>query len=242
MNNIKIDFAPTKQHLKEIENWLIDEDLKTDEGFYCNWDTIVYHFENNELIIAILDNKVIGFIVYYFKEYSAYIDIAEIHPDYRKKGYGTFLVNKSLEYFISKDSMYVELHCSPDSSNTYWQSIGFTMFDMIGKTMAFKPLIKTLEIANEISDNRIELYCVRGYNPNRHTTNLIWNLEFKEGTKQLINPIIYPSMSFYVLRWIKDGKPIETDEVKYFQNRNIIVSSCVIIKELNENLINDYAY
>jgi GNAT superfamily N-acetyltransferase len=240
--NIEIDFNPTKKHLKEIENWLIDEDLNSDEGFNCNWKTIVYHFEQNQLIIALLENKVIGFLTYYFKEYSAYIDITEVHPEYRNNGYGTILINKSIEYFYSKGSLYVELHFSPQSSNTYWQSIGFTVFEMLGKTMAFKPLIKTLDIATAMTDNRIELYDVRGYNPNRHTTNLIWNIEFKEGTKKLINPIIYPSMSFYVLRWIKDGKPIETEEVKYFQSRNIIDSSCVIIKELDENLINDYAY
>jgi GNAT superfamily N-acetyltransferase len=239
MKNIKIDFNPTLYHLKEIEKWLIDEDFENDEGFYCNWDTIVSSFDKKQLIIAIFDNKVIGFLTYFLNTYSANIEIIETHPDYRKKGFGTALLNSTLDYFTSRDKSYVELQCSPESSVHYWKKMGFTEFGMLGHVMAFKPLLNTLELANESTDNRLELYNVRRHEIERHTEKWEWNLEFERETDKLINPIIFPAMSFWALRWVKDGKEVEMDELKYFQNRSINGSSCMIVKELKESLINN---
>jgi ribosomal protein S18 acetylase RimI-like enzyme len=235
MSNIKIDFTPTEQHLKEIENWLIDEDLISDEGFYCNWDTIVYHFQKNQLLVLLDKDRAIGFLAYHFNYVSSYIDIIEIKPSHRRLGMGGVLVNNALDLFKNKGYKYAELKCSPESSKTYWKRIGFKEYSTLDNSLImYKILVNTLNDTKELTSNRLELYDMRKYEMDDYTPKYVWNLDFKEGTNKLISPIVIPCKEYWVLRWVKDGEEIEKDDVKYFLNRSLEYGNCLVIEELKE--------
>lgn len=59
---MELVLQPTKENLKEIENWLIDEKNKYNTGFYCNWKKINTHFEEGYLYCFSEKNKLIGFV------------------------------------------------------------------------------------------------------------------------------------------------------------------------------------
>lgn len=234
MKNINVDFTPTQADLNEIEKWLIEEDSKSNEGFYCNWETIVYRFEKNQMAIIREYDKPIGFLTYYFNHLSANIEIAEIQPKYRKKGIGTILVNAVLFFFKSEKCKYVELKCSPASSQAYWESKGFKECPVMQHILMYKSLVETSKNTLQLSDNRIELYDVRKYEMNKYPPIKVWNLEFEGSSYKLKKPIIHPCLSYWVLRWIKDGIEVESDDIKWFLNRSIEYGTCFIIEELKE--------
>jgi hypothetical protein len=62
-NEYKINFSPSQTDLKKIEDWLIQESERYDDGFYCNWNIIENSFERNGLISLELNDTPIGFVV-----------------------------------------------------------------------------------------------------------------------------------------------------------------------------------
>jgi hypothetical protein len=67
ITEFQINTAPTQFDLEEIEKWLIEEDKKFNEGFYCNLTIIEKAFNNNELVTLDFKERPIGFLVCYQK-------------------------------------------------------------------------------------------------------------------------------------------------------------------------------
>lgn len=45
----EINTNPTKENLNKIKTWLIDENRKSKQGFYCNWNVIEKSFEKKRI-------------------------------------------------------------------------------------------------------------------------------------------------------------------------------------------------
>jgi len=229
IDSYQVTFSPTDKQVSEIEKWLIAERQKTGEGFYCNWNIIKSSFGKNELATILLNNKTIGFATWGLTtNKTARIEIIEIKPTHRKKGIGKKLTTQLLNFLIDKDVCVVDLQCSPETSEPVWKRLGFVEFPDQPENYNFnsddnKKLYTILKEHLQTSsvqsaDETIELWNDEPYKTNENTPpTYIWNLEFIEGTRKLLKPIIHPGHYEWRLRWKINGKIITDDKVKRFK-------------------------
>jgi len=237
-NEYKINFPPSKIDLKKIEDWLIKENEKYDEGFYCNWNIIESSFKKNSLITLEQNDFPIGFVVWRQSDIFIEIDIMEIHYDYRTKGFGRIFFGIFSESFKAKGVVAIKLFCEPRESEHFWRKMGFIKFPQRGCSESdltfYKPLIEvceTTETPNEL--NKIELWDVEPYQLKNKKSRWSWDIITENGL--LIKPIIQPCHVNWNIRWTKNGKIQKEDKVKYFSTNNPIeFSPFVFIKRLDE--------
>jgi GNAT superfamily N-acetyltransferase len=113
--------------LAEIEAWLREEfELAgTGRGFWCNMGIINSAADKGQLSI-IREHKqgrVVGFSV--VGSGGGSIDIIEVHPVHRGKGYGRLLVQHCIQAAKQAGADEVEVLCEPASSIPFWQYLGF---------------------------------------------------------------------------------------------------------------------
>ena len=238
MNDYKINFSPSKNDLKKIEDWLIQERERYDDGFYCNWNIIENSFERNELISLELNNIPIGFVVWRQSYIFIEIDILEIHFDYRRKGLGKIFFKMISASYKDKGVLAIKLFCEPRESRHFWKKMEFIQFPIRGYAESdltfYKPLVEvceTTETPNEL--NKIELWDVEPYQSKKKTPRWSWDISSENGI--LVKPIIQPCNVNWNIRWTKNGKIEKEDKVKYFSSENSIVfSPFMYIKRLDE--------
>lgn len=225
----QVSFSPTDKQVEEIEKWLIAERKKTGDGFYCNWNIIKSSFDKNELATISLNNKTIGFATWRLtSDKTARIEISEVKPTYRKKGFGRKLITELLKFLKDKNICVVDLQCSPETSEPIWKRLGFVdfpdrpdkyNFNSDTNKKLYTILTEHLQTSSVQDTNEtIELWNDEPYRTNENTPpTYIWNLEFIEGTRKLSKPIIHPGHYDWRLRWRINGKTIKDDKVKRFK-------------------------
>lgn len=234
----QINTTPTQFDLEEIEKWLIAENKKFNEGFYCNWAIIEKAFKDTKLVTIDFKERPIGFLVWSKGEIYVEIDILEIRPEYRKKGIGEDFFDKISDYFKQKGFLAIKLFCSPIESEKFWQKMGFIKFPKRGYSESdltyFKLLIEVqTTLLNGYSENKIELWDVEPYQKNNNLPKWTWNIEIINN--KLMYPIIHPCNCNWNFKWTKNGKVIKEDKVKYFDTQNgVEYSPFLYIKELIE--------
>lgn len=234
-DKMKISFKPTETQIAEIGKWLIEEQNMTGEGFYCNWDSIIYSFNKNKAVVISIDKKTIGFATWkYSYDFTATIDIVEIKPTHRKKGFGKVLILQLFKYFKDKNIFVVDLQCAPASSEKTWKHLGFNSFPDNGEDgnkqlyQILIPSSKTITFNDE--NEFIELW----NNEPCYEPTWTWKLEFKEGTRNLIKPIVHPCHNDWRIRWKQKGVTVEDDNVKYFGKNEIYFGKFLIITKMPE--------
>lgn len=242
-NSYQVSFSPTDKRVDEIEKWLIAEEKKNGGGFYYNWNNIKSSFDKKELVTISLNNKTIGFVTWRISEENiAGIEIIEVKPTHRKKGVGKKLINELLNFLKTKNIYVVDLQCSPATSELFWKSLGFVeypealkdyLFSQGKNKKLFMILIEHLQTSHvEVYDETIELWNEEEYRTSKDTPpKYIWNIEYKQGTRQLIKPIIHPGHYKWRLRWKAKGKTIIDHQVQRFGTK-IDFHNFVIINEL----------
>ena len=244
MQNVKVSFEPTTDQMATIKEWLfIEDEKKKFDGFYCNWNSIEYSWERNEIAI-ILNNEVpIGFITWWLSDKVAKIQIAEIKPGFRKKGYGRLLTETTLNRLKGHGIMVSYLHCQPAKSENTWTKIGFSRFPDVpsfkhynngeeGRHL-YRILVPHLEI-NELvkTDEQIQLWSVERYEADKYAPQWEWQLSFDKGSRRLVKPIIFPANCKWNIRWVRNNETIKSDEIKYFSKQEIAFNNFVIIEEM----------
>ncbi|MFT6948722.1 MAG: hypothetical protein ACJARP_003156 [Vicingaceae bacterium] len=126
---LKIELNPTKDHLSEIKSWLKEERESTGEGFFCNWGVIERAFQNELVLIGLMEDKPIGFIVYYFSVPKLIYHIIEIKPSHRKKRFGKLLFLESIVHFKKKGVKKVEVDSINEESYQFCHNLGFIIDD-----------------------------------------------------------------------------------------------------------------
>ncbi len=249
-DNYQVTFSPLDKQIREIEKWLIEERRKTGEGFYCNWNFIKSSFDKNELATISLNNKTLGFSTWCFTtNKTARIEITEIKPTHRKKGFGKKLITQILNFLKDKGVYVIDLQCSPDTSEPIWKLLGFVEFpdppekynfNIDDNKQLYSILTEHLQTSSTLcADETIELWNNEPYLTNEISQpNYIWNLEFIDGTRKLSKPIIQPAHYKWRLRWKINGKTIIDDKVKRF-GKDIVFGTFIIIDELTHCHMNN---
>lgn len=146
------NLKPNKRHLDKIENWLIEEWGTQRKGSYSDWEMIWEAFREKRLNVITENGYAIGFIVYRIHDLIAEIEIIEIKPIERKKGFAKKLIKETLDFFKSESILAVKLFCSPPSSESFWRHIGFLNFPDFphqSKTYMYKTLVKALKTSKK---------------------------------------------------------------------------------------------
>ena len=110
----------------EIETWLDEEehaynsgDLEV-RGFRCNWCSTKSRWAegSDQVDVLVVDGKAIGFL--------SNMDILEIHPDHRRKGFGKLLADHMLARAFDDGYSMVEIEIAPESAESFWvDQMGF---------------------------------------------------------------------------------------------------------------------
>ncbi len=79
-------------------------------------------------LVYIEDNKVVGFIGLWIVCDEGQITNIGVHPDYRKRGIATSLLNATIEYLKTLDCNIITLEVRKSNSNAYdlYSQIGFS--------------------------------------------------------------------------------------------------------------------
>jgi N-acetylglutamate synthase-like GNAT family acetyltransferase len=234
--NYLLNLTPTKEQLLETKAWLTQELENSGEGFMNNWNIIEDYFDRKQLILLLHESKTIGFTTWdIVDEIALNIDIAVIHPNFRSKGAGKFMMGESFKYLKSKDILVAKLFCQPSSSEPFWKSLGFidmpeTAYHQHDLAL-YLPLIETRQTTNALHEsNVIELWNCEPYRASDESPKWIWNIS---GT-HLNPPILVPCDRNWNIRHIRDGEVIKEGKVKYFSQINPVdKSDFLFINELH---------
>lgn len=213
---MKLNNNPNSNQLAEIKTWLIEENEKNNEGFYCNWKIIEDSSSKKRLITFEVEKETIGFISWATNgEPYAEIDIMEIHPNHRQKGYGRLFFDKAEEFFKLQNFIAIKLFCDPTESESFWKKMKFIKFPETGfsepELTYYKPLIKTNEPIEQGTENKLELWELEPYEIKEQKPKWTWEI----GNKK--HPILQPCNSDWNLRLTKNGIIIKEEKVKYFE-------------------------
>ena len=242
-DGVNICFSPTVLQLVEIEEWL-KEESKKGKGFYCNWDLIQQAHSRNQMAIVEVETNAIGFVIWYETERSGSIEIIEVKSSHRKKGYGKLLIDQLYKYFLRKNIHVVRLVCSPPSSEKIWRKLGFTGFPDIAAFGRFnirenihlyKVIVPSADPGNsnlEV-DEFIELWDDAPNQAENREAAWSWPLSFKDGTRELVKPIIWPASEDWKIGWVKGENVMRECKIKYWSDQqNISFSNFVIINKM----------
>lgn len=227
---MNFNINPSLSQLEEIKIWLIEEDVNSNKGFYCNWKNIEDSFKNKQLFVLELEQTTIGFITWSIYENKyAEIHMMEIKASYRQKGLGKIFYEKTEDYFKSKELVAIELYCSPKESETFWLKRMYIKFPHIGYSESeltyYKPLIETQKQNDQKGlNNKLELWDLEPYQIRNQEPKWTWELINKY-------PILQPCNYNWNLRLTKNGKIIQEDKVKRFDsNKEITIGSFLFIE------------
>lgn len=229
--NTVVSFSCDNIQLHQIKAWLFEEDMKTGEGFYCNWETIKQAHTKKQLAVLLKDNLPISFIAFFITEPFVRIDIAETHPDYRNKGYGRLLFEDFCVQIKTNNIKVVELYCSPISSEHIWKRFGFDKSPTNNsKIEMFKPLVTTNEPIQKVT-NEMEVLELWNIEPHlAYNLSPIKTWDIKDRQCDYFKPIIYPAHCEWQVCWRKGKKIFYQDKIKYFNEFEIEYGNYIIIE------------
>ncbi len=224
----KISFNPTEEQITEVENWLIEEKKTSDEGFYCNWEIICNSYQKQECAILISNHKVIGFGTWSIFDQTSKLDLVEIHPKFRQKGFGELIINEIIKVLSKQNIFAINADCINEKSENLLRKHGFEQFpshelwDAENKNM-FKVVIPNLKTSEQKIEagNCIELWDVEPHMKKGKKPKWIWNLTLKNNTNILVEPIVIPCIGDWNIRWTKNNQLIKEHKVKYFMKEEI---------------------
>ena len=119
---------------------LINEEKEYDDNIADNfvvngWFTSIYPKDNKALYIAILDNKIVGYV--YVKKMQlgdsnkekeeAFIDGLYVIEEYRHKGIASSLINQAKEWCVNNNIKTIGLNvlCSNERAKSFYYKEGF---------------------------------------------------------------------------------------------------------------------
>lgn len=224
---------PNIDQLSSIEIWLKAEYEETGEGFCGNWDVIENAFQKQRMLVLVEDSIPVAFLTYRMEELIVRLDIMEVHPSYRKKGLGRILFNDFTKVAIQSGALAIDLFCSPEESQEFWESVGFELYPEMPhirtKIWMYKPLVETATIVEfELEREVLELQ----QTSSAGTNTLTWLVEREEGTDVLIQPIIFPVDDNWNICWRKGRTIFFNGSIRDFKESNISYGDFLIIREL----------
>ena len=93
-------------------------------GFYHNRSIIRQATRNGEMTCLRDGKTIIGFAVVTLGRDRAKVDILEVRPGYRGRGFGRHLAAHIVRMLVSQGAPRIELECAPRSSEAFWRALG----------------------------------------------------------------------------------------------------------------------
>ena len=235
-----ISLNPTQEQIEQIEKWLLEESkIKNNDGFYCNWNTIYNSHLKNRCGVITIHEVVIGFGTWSIYDSTSKIEIVEIHPKYRRKGYGEILIKALINFFITQNIIAVSADCMNKKSEKLMRKINFLDFPeheykWRGEHKeVYKVIIPSLQITDKTDGTEyIELWDNEPYRTDIIEPKWRWNIKFKVSPILLEYPIVFPCDGDWRIRWIKNKTVIKDDKVKYFAKDDILFGTFMRIDKL----------
>lgn len=116
----------TATDLEAVLSWLhrehLEQERRGEGSFYDNRDTIARAWKHNELYVLPDGSQIAAFLV---GGPSGSLDILEVRPDLRKRGFGRQLVEHYLNDIRGNGALGARVHCNPKSSIPFWTRLGF---------------------------------------------------------------------------------------------------------------------
>ena len=122
----------------ELEIQFVDADEVLKTRVAEEWGEKVarhMHLEDGFSLLAVQEEKLVGLISVYWKilpsplpeTHEGYIDILEVHRDFRRKGIATRLIDKTLKRAQERDVYQVRAWSSMDKTEAIpmWKALGF---------------------------------------------------------------------------------------------------------------------
>jgi GNAT superfamily N-acetyltransferase len=216
---LKLELEPIDQHIDQIEKWLSQEWIDSEEGFLADWDMIPEAYEEKRLCVLTDNELAIGFVVYRIYDELGVIDIAEIKPSNRKKGIGQKFMLDILEFFKEQGVLVVKLFCAPKVSEGFWGKCGFRRFIIpnSNRINMYKILVPAIEPSTDNQSNEIlELWDCEPHKADKVEPKWRWNLEYQTDGITLIKPIIFPAYYEWQLALRIKNEQVMKRKVKYF--------------------------
>lgn len=129
---VSIEVNPKDAQLHETLRWLHEEKQTTGEGFYCNRGVISKAHQAHLFHCLLEHERILAFVVLGIYGYESEISILEVHPAYRRHGFGSLLVNHSCEYLKARGAKTVDVQCTPPESEPFWRAKSFTDHPNLG--------------------------------------------------------------------------------------------------------------
>lgn len=226
MSDFKVIQEPNQFQFEELECWLLQEEQETGDGFYSSFHLLKDSFEKGKMVLAVLQGKIIGFLTWrQNSEFGVYINYIEIKPDLQGLGLGRKLLKVMFEFFRTEGFYTVDLKCAPAGSEGFWKKMGFLEFpeSSLGWNIQggrhkrlYRKLIDTLEQLSTSSadDEFFELWNDDTHLMQDATPSWIWKLEFKNGKRELVKPIVHPAAPGWRARWRKGDEVFKDGPVK----------------------------
>ena len=232
--HFEIKFEITNFELKEIEDWLKEELLTSNNSFYHNWNLIAKAYSENKIVVLKNEINVIGFLIWCDFNIYAEIDVFEIKPEFRKRGVAKYFFIEVSTFFKSHDFLAIKLFCEPEESEIFWIKMGFRKFPKIGYSISeltyFKPLIEINEPTTKIDENnKLELWDLEPHQIKDTKPKWIWSIN-----TEIFLPILNPCNSNWNIRWTRNGKVIRENKVKRFSKTETVFGNFLFLEELDE--------
>ncbi|MCD9026789.1 GNAT family N-acetyltransferase [Luteimonas sp. BDR2-5] len=119
--------AGTPAQAETVVRWLKKEWAGDPDagGFYHNRSIIRQAARSGEMTCLYASRTIVGFSVFTLGQSRAKIDIFEIRPGYRGRGFGRYLAAHILRMLLSHGAARIEVECAPRSSEPFWRKLGF---------------------------------------------------------------------------------------------------------------------
>ncbi len=236
----QIDLNPLQEQIAQIEEWLYTESKKkNNNGFYCNWEIIYNSYLNNKCGILTLNENVIGFGTWSIYESTSKIEIVEIHPKQRRKGYGNKLINGIIDFLLTENVFVVSADCTNDKSERLLRKLDFIDFPrnedkwLRENKQLYKVIVPSLPTNIDSEGTElIELWDSEPYKCDFIEPKWKWNVKFENNSTILEKPIIFPCERDWRVRWKKGNSIIKDDKVKYFMKEEITFGTFMKIDKL----------
>ena len=153
-----------------------------------------------------------GFYALRYDQSTLIIDVAEVKPNYRRKGVGKLLLEKTTERYQYEEVYALQLHCSPKSSHLIWKELGFEYFPdsptdtSAGKIEMYKIIKAHLSCQNEnlkLTSEVIEIWDNEPDYTNDKEPTWVWKLEYLKNSTILKKPIVLFGNPEWRMRWRK---------------------------------------
>lgn len=226
MSKLDLSFRLTTDlDVDKIHSWLLEQDIEeVNDSFLCNWNLTRNVHDDNQLVVAVLENEPIAYIWENF-------GILEVRKDYRNKGVGKQLVEYAMKQAQEKGRHALFIESNPESSIPFWRKMGFEFHN---KNKASYIFDKSLDMPTDGSAIKVEIQFypeqakwnpqispIKSFSPRAKVDNLgIIHLQYRVAV--YVDHIQYGGDA--MLKIYVEGEIVYFEKAKYNEAREIGVA------------------